>query len=57
MKPHNFINNHPPNLNLVSNDAKEEAEDVGRAELQSLHGDAATPTSVADGVERRRVET
>ena len=37
--------------------AMEEAEDIGRAELQSLHGDAAPPTSVVDGVERRRVET
>ena len=37
--------------------AMEEAEDIGRAELQSLRGDAALPTSVVDGVERRRVET
>jgi hypothetical protein len=35
----------------------EEAEDIGRAELQSLSGDAAMPTSVVDGVGRRRVET
>jgi hypothetical protein len=37
--------------------AMEEAEDIGRAELQSLSGDAAMPTSIVDGVERRRVET
>ena len=37
--------------------AMEEAEDIGRAELQSLHGDAAMPTSLVDGVERRGVET
>ena len=37
--------------------AIEAAEDIGRAELQSLRGDAAMSTSVVDGVERRRVET
>jgi hypothetical protein len=37
--------------------AMREAEDIGRAELQSLSGDTAMPTYVVDGVERRRVET
>jgi hypothetical protein len=34
-----------------------EAEDIGHAELHSLSGDASLPTSVVDGVERRRVKT
>ena len=34
-----------------------EDEDIGRAELHSVSGDAAVPTSVVDGMERRRVET